>query len=164
MKMVWSPAIRSSITRQSMRARLPSTSAAPLSVMFVIDTLGASGTAQSTATIAAQLQAHGHRVAVVTLGEAGYGDEQRLRRGGLDTAPLAATRYVGRVREVRRRIRHTQPDVVHTALFQSDMVGRLAAFGTGVPVVSSWVGTRYDAPALPTPFHRQKMAVVRLAA
>ena len=37
-----------------------------------------------------------------------------------------------------------RPDVVHTALYVADQVGRLAAIGTGTPVVSSFVNTPYD--------------------
>lgn len=45
---------------------------------------------------------------------------------------------------MRARVRSERPDIVHTALFAGDMVGRVAAWRTGAKVVSSLVNTTYD--------------------
>ena len=119
-------------------------------VLFVIDSLGASGAEHSTSTLLPLLCAHGHEVHVATLYDAGFGDEERIRADGFDVQPLRAGTYVGRVRELRRRIAELRPDIVHTALFDSDLVGRVAAWRTGAVVVSSLVNTPYDTRRLDT--------------
>jgi glycosyltransferase involved in cell wall biosynthesis len=113
-------------------------------ILFVIDSLGAGGTERSTAALLPALRDLGHHVSVATLYEAGVGDEESVRALGFVVRPLAGRSYVARVRELRRRIVEFRPDIVHTALFDSDLVGRVAAWRTGAIVVSSWVNTPYD--------------------
>lgn len=115
-----------------------------MKILFVIDSLGASGAEHSTATLLPLLRDMGHDVSAATLYDAGFGDEERIRTTGFDVRPLRHRRYRGRVRELRARIRSERPDIVHTALFAGDMVGRVAAWRTGVKVVSSLVNTTYD--------------------
>ena len=117
---------------------------APLRIMFVIDCLGASGAERSTAALLPLLRARGHQVQVVTLYDSGFGDEDVLRSDGFNITPLTSTRYLGRVRELRERVQRFRPDIVHTALSASDLVGRAAAWRTGARVVSSVVNTPYD--------------------
>ena len=50
----------------------------------------------------------------------------------------------GRLRAVRRLIRSGGFDVVHTTLFEADVIGRLAAVATRARVISSYVNTSYD--------------------
>ena len=47
------------------------------------------------------------------------------------------------VRQATKMIRLRRPDLVHTTLFDADLVGRTAARLAGVPVVSSLVSTSY---------------------
>ncbi len=115
-----------------------------MKILFVIDSLGASGAEHSTATLLPLLRDLGHEVSAATLYDAGFGDEERLRAAGFDVRPLGRRRYLGRVRELRARVRSERPDIVHTALFAGDMVGRVAAWRTGTKVVSSLVNTTYD--------------------
>ncbi len=119
-------------------------------ILFVIDSLGASGAEHSTSTLLPLLRAHGHDVHVATLYDAGFGDEERIRADGFEVRPLQAGTYGGRVRELRRRIADLRPDIIHTALFDADLVGRVAAWRTGAVVVSSLVNTPYDARRLAT--------------
>ncbi len=129
----------------------------------MIDSLGASGAEHSTAAVMPLLRARGHQVAAATLYDAGFGDEQRLRGDGLAVQPLQSARFVGRVRELRVRIRTERPDVVHTTLFTADMVGRLAAWRTDAKVVSSLVNTTYDPARRSDPHVRRwKLRVVQL--
>jgi glycosyltransferase involved in cell wall biosynthesis len=52
---------------------------------------------------------------------------------------------------------------VHTALFDADQLGRVAAWGTGVPVVSSFVNTPYDPARLADPnVNKWKLRFVQL--
>lgn len=113
-------------------------------VFYVIDSLGASGTEHSTAAMLPWLRDCGHEVSVATLYDAGFGDEDRLRSNGFSVVPLKSRRFWGRIRELRARIREFRPDIVHTALFNSDMVGRVACWHAGPRVVSSLVNTPYE--------------------
>ncbi len=132
-------------------------------VLFVIDSLGASGTEHSTAALLPLLRERGHEVAVATLYDSGFGDEDHLRSDGFSIVPLKSQLYWGRVREVRRRIREFQPDLVHTALFNSDMVGRVAAWRAGPRVVSSLVNTPYELARRGDPsIKRWKLGVVQV--
>lgn len=47
---------------------------------------------------------------------------------------------------LRREIKRLEPDLIHTTLFESDVLGRLASIATGIPVVSSFVNTSYEVP------------------
>jgi glycosyltransferase involved in cell wall biosynthesis len=125
-------------------------------ILFVIDTLGVGGAEHSTATLLPHLRANGHDVSVATLYEAGFGDEERIRGDGFDVRPLGGRSYASRVAELRRRILRSRPDIVHTALFHSDLVGRIAAWRTGAVVVSSLVTTRYDERRLATLLRQQR--------
>lgn len=135
-----------------------------MKILLVIDSLGASGAEHSTAAMMPLLRARGHEIAAATLYDAGFGDEERIRADGFDVRPLTATGFLGRVRELRRRLRTDRPDVVHTALFTADMVGRLAAWRTGTRVVSSLVNTTYDTARTADPnLRRWKLRLVQLA-
>ena len=122
-----------------------------MKILFVIDSMGASGAEHSTAALLPRLRSDGHDVAVATLYDAGFGDEERLRTDSFEIVPLTSRRFLGRVRELRRRIKAYGPDVVHTALFDADMVGRVAACRAGPVVVSSLVNTPYESVRLEDP-------------
>lgn len=128
----------------------------------MIDSLGASGAEHSTAALLPELRARGHQVSASTLYDAGFGDEESLRSAGFDVRPLASTGFTRRVAELRRRIRRERPDIVHTALFNSDQVGRVAATRTGATVISSLVNTPYDRFRLSEPsVDRRKIRAVQ---
>jgi glycosyltransferase involved in cell wall biosynthesis len=120
-------------------------------ILLVINSLGASGAEHSTAALLPHLRCRGHEVEVATLYDAGFGDEEAIRRQGFVVRPLRSRHFVGRVAELRRRIQAFRPDVVHTALFDSDLVGRTAALGTAACVVSSFVNTPYEPARLTDP-------------
>ncbi len=115
-----------------------------MKVAFVINSLGAGGSERSTALMLPVLRDRGVDPVVFTLKREPVGDEDRIRDLGIPVTVLAATSWFGRVRELRRLLRAERPDVVHTAIFDADVVGRVAAFGTRVPVISSLVNTPYD--------------------
>ena len=115
-----------------------------MKILYVIDSLGASGAEHSTAAIMPLLRDRGHEVSAATFYDAGFGDEDTIRNRGFEVMPLRSLRYFPRVAELRKRIRAERPDVVHTTLFAADMVGRVAAWRTGAKVVSSLVNTSYD--------------------
>lgn len=132
-----------------------------MKVLFVIDSLGVGGAEYSTAALLPALRSRGHEVSAATLYDAGKGDEEALRAAGFEVRPLLSSGLAGRISELRRRIRGDRPDVVHTALFTSDQIGRVASVGTGRTVVSSLVSTPYDPHRLADPSndHRKIRAV-----
>jgi glycosyltransferase involved in cell wall biosynthesis len=70
---------------------------------------------------------------------------------------------IARVRALRRLIRTEQPDVVHTTLFEADVIGRFASMGQPTTVVSSLVTTSYDPVLLQnSDISRVKLWLVRL--
>lgn len=115
-------------------------------VAFVLNSLGAGGTERSTAVLLPRLRELGVDPLVVCLLHRDEGDEQRVRDDGFDVRILRAGRTDARVRELRGLLRAERPDLVHTAIWEADLAGRLAAAGTGVPVLCSLVNTPY-APA-----------------
>lgn len=132
-------------------------------VLFVITSLGAGGTERSTALLLPQLRELGVEATVVCFVHREEGDEQRVIGAGFDVRFVRARRFPGRVRAVRRIMRTVRPDLVHTAVFDADQVGRVAAVGTGIPVLGSLVNTPYVAARLVDPnVDRWKLEAVRL--
>lgn len=63
---------------------------------------------------------------------------------------------------VRQRLRRERPDLLHTSIFEADIVGRVAAIGTPVPVLCSLVNTPYAPIRLSDPHIRAwRLRVVR---
>ncbi len=74
---------------------------------------------------------------------------------GVPIHSLDAGKRLARVLEARNLIRRTSPDLIHTVLFESDLIGRPAGRMAAVPVLSSWVSDSYSSaflsdPAIPT--------------
>ena len=131
-------------------------------VLFVITSLGAGGTERSTALLLPHLRELGIDSTVVCLVHRDEGDEQRVIDEGFDVRVLRARRFAARVGRVRTLMRSLEPDVVHTAVFDADQVGRVAALGSGVPVLGSLVNTPYVVERLADPnIDRWKLMTVR---
>ena len=110
-----------------------------MKVMLLLDTLGPGGTETSTAALAPRLQALGADVIIATLSSVENNREHEMRDEGIDVTVLGAGSTWHRLRELRALLRSARPDVLHTALFASDQLGRLAAIGLPTRVVSSFV-------------------------
>jgi glycosyltransferase involved in cell wall biosynthesis len=133
-------------------------------VVHVIDSLGAGGAEKSLAEMLPGLRDRGIDGTVLTLVDRAEGFRDDVRAAGFDVRVVEARGAVGRVRGVRRAIAELEPDLVHTTLLRADIVGRLAAVGTGVPVLSSLVNTPYDAERLQDArVRRSRLAGWRLA-
>jgi hypothetical protein len=115
-------------------------------VVLVVNSLGAGGTERSTAVLLPRLRDLGVDASVVALTHRDEGDEQTVRDLGFPVEILPGGPLPVRVRTLRARLLARRPDVVHTAIFDADLIGRLAAAGTGIPVLASLVNTPY-APA-----------------
>lgn len=113
-----------------------------LKVLFVIEGMGTGGTERSVAELLPYLKAAGIQPIVVCFHRR-EGVEQQLLAQGFDLRFLSGKNVRQRIQQLRRLLNIERPDVVHTALFRADIVGRLAAIGTAIPVISSLTSTPY---------------------
>lgn len=110
-------------------------------VLFLIDSLGTGGAERSTVVMLPYLRERGVACSVIILAEVSGGSEDELRSAGFQVRSLRSQRFGGRVKELRRVINTERPDILHTALFTSDQIGRVAAIGTQSKLISSLVST-----------------------
>jgi glycosyltransferase involved in cell wall biosynthesis len=134
-----------------------------LRVLFVINGLGTGGAERSLAEMLPIFVREGVEPIVATLRRRSDGVEGWVRSEGYDVRLVDGARWPARLRGVRKLIRSECPDLVHTAIFEADVAGRIAAWGTGVPVLTSLVNTSYTKERLADPrVGRTKLAAVRL--
>lgn len=101
------------------------------------------GAEQSLALLAPEYRRLGVQVDVATLFER-PGHQRELRAAGALLHPVGgAGGSAGQVIRTVRLVRRLKPDLVHTTLYQADIVGRVAAYTARVPVVSSLVNLAY---------------------
>ena len=115
-----------------------------LKILFVIDGLGPGGAERSLLEILPRLAGANIESTVAFFYRREESLEALFREQGADLRFLPQQGVVHRVAALRRLIRTERPDVVHTALFESDVIGRLASIGQNTVVVSSLVNTPYD--------------------
>ena len=142
---------------------MASSSTVRMKVLAVLNSLAPGGTEQSTVVLAHGLQALGIETTIVTMKRADHELDGIAEAGGTRVVRLRSGSAVAQLRELRHLIRSERPDVVHTALFEADQLGRLAAIGTRTPVISSMVNTPYDAARLLDPnVRRWKLRAVQV--
>jgi glycosyltransferase involved in cell wall biosynthesis len=132
-----------------------------LKILYVIDSLEAGGAEHDLAESLPRFAAAGVTPTVVILRRHHSFLEADVLRQGFNVRILDSLGMIGRVLAVRQIIRKEAPDLIHTVLFHADLVGRLAAIGTGVPVLSSLVSTDYSEErfsVLNTSAARQRLA------
>jgi glycosyltransferase involved in cell wall biosynthesis len=112
-------------------------------VLIVLNSLGAGGTERSTAVMLPNLRRLGFEPIMACFVHRDEGDEEWVRDQGFDVRIVPGSSLPTRIRGLRELIRELRPALVHTAIFEADLAGRLAAVGTGVPVLSSLVNTPY---------------------
>jgi glycosyltransferase involved in cell wall biosynthesis len=120
-------------------------------VLYLIDSLGRAGAEQSLATMAPLLVSRGVRLDVAYLVER-PGLHRELVRAGATLIPLS--RSAGRwkrIREAALLLSARRPDLIHTTLFEADILGRIAGKRAGIPVVSSLVSVAYGPEQLADP-------------
>ena len=132
-----------------------------LRVLYLIDSLAGGGADWSLAALAPAYRDRDLRLTV------GYLHERPGVRADLEAAgaavrslegPLGMAGAVGRA---RRLVADVRPDLVHTTLFEADLVGRAAA--GRVPVVTSLVNDAYGAAQADAPgLRRWKLGAARL--
>jgi glycosyltransferase involved in cell wall biosynthesis len=114
-------------------------------VLFTISDLDLGGAQKQVVELARQLLRRGHEVAIYTLNSVvprardleGSGVELVVdqKRSKLDSAVLL---------RLRRFITRWRPDIVHGFLFDGDIYARIAAAGTGIPVLNSERSDNYE--------------------
>ena len=81
---------------------------------------------------------------------------------GVARIRIQGSTALGRITSLRSHLQIGRFDLVHTTLLASDITGRLAAWGTGIPVLSSIVNTTYDPDRLSDPHvSAWKVALIR---
>jgi len=113
-------------------------------MICVIDGLGFGGAERSLAELLPGLAAAGIEPTVVCLHHRAGGVEGEVLERGFDVRFLPPG-GPARIRTLRRLIREISPALLQTTLVESSLVGRVAAAGTGVPVLTSLVNQSYTA-------------------
>lgn len=120
-------------------------------VVYLIDSLVAGGAERSLAALAPQYRRLGVRLDVAYLHER-EGLAAELTAAGATLLSLAGGGgRVGWTRRASALLRERKPDLVHTTLFEADVVGRLASIITRTPVVCSLVNAAYGPEQLENP-------------
>jgi glycosyltransferase involved in cell wall biosynthesis len=113
----------------------------------VIDGLGTGGAERSLAELAPLLKARGFEFAVAFFHDRRPGVEDALRKEHVQLRRIGGRTWITRCLRLRREIRRFEPALVHATLVGAAVKARVAAAGTGVPVLTSLVGTTYTPPA-----------------
>ncbi len=114
-----------------------------LKILFVIDGLGQGGSERSISELLSFLKRVHIECIVVCLHERREGVQTEVQHLGFNIRFLKSKGWFARIRALRKIIRMEKPDVIHTTLFESNILGRLAGWGRA-PVMSSLVNTQYD--------------------
>jgi glycosyltransferase involved in cell wall biosynthesis len=126
-------------------------------VLYLIDSLAAGGAERSLAALAPHYRRLGVELEVAYLHQRSGLTEggtvgPELEASGATLFSVAGPRGLpGALPRVVKLIRKQRPDLVHTTLFEADIVGRTASTLTRVPVVSSLVNTAYGPEQLANP-------------
>lgn len=132
-------------------------------VYYVIDSLGAGGAERSLAELLPVFLQQGLDISIICLKRLEVGFEADVRSHGGKLRFLSDGPRWRKVFELRRMLLMEQVDLVHTTLFEANLIGRLAAVGTGIPVLTSLVDTAYDRVHLRDPnVRRSRLRAVQL--
>lgn len=123
----------------------------PLRLFYLINGLGTGGAERSLAELLPFYLANRIEPVIVCLYRRREGVEGTVRSLGYEIRYLPAGRLPRKIRALRRSLRAERPDLIHTTLFESNLIGRLAAAGTGIPLLTSLVNTPYDPVRLQDP-------------
>lgn len=134
-----------------------------MKILYVIDGLGTGGAERSLAEMLTGLAELGVDPVVARLYARDAGVEHDVVRRGFRVRPISQRRLVPRVRALRSLLAEERPDLIHTTLFESSLVGRVAALGRPAPVLTSLVGMPYAPARLQDPnVNRLALMAVRM--
>ncbi len=133
-----------------------------MKVLFVINGLGTGGAERSLSEMLPPWRDRGLEPTVVCLRMRNEGVHVRVIGDGVPVEVHDAATSLGRVRAVRSIVRRTRPSLIHSTIFEADVAARLAAWGTGLPVLTSLVNTSYEPVRLEDPgISPMRLRVVR---
>lgn len=112
-------------------------------VLAVIDSTAAGGAETSMAGLAPLMRNHGIELELAYFHER-PGIKARLVAAKIPVwhVPFGSSR-LSCVRRLKKLIDQRRPEVVHTMVFEADIIGRTAGFLAGVPVISSIISEHY---------------------
>lgn len=116
-------------------------------VLHVINGLGTGGAERSLAEMLPRYRAAGIDSAVACLVRRPQGVHEAVEAAGFPVHVVGLRRPLAAAR-IRDLIGALRPDLVHTTIFEADVLGRVAATGCPCRVVSSLVNTSYDGARL----------------
>jgi glycosyltransferase involved in cell wall biosynthesis len=130
-------------------------------VLFIISELTLGGAQKQVVELGRQLVSHGHHAAIYTLNRdvprarelEGSGVELVVDQKRMKLDPAVLWR-------LRRFMARWRPDVAHGFLFDGDIYARLAAFGTGIPVLNSERSDNYRISTAQRMANRLTLALV----
>ena len=131
-------------------------------ILYVISELGFAGAEKQLVELAKQLAERGHEVAIYTL------NREVQRESALEGS--AVTLIVDQKRakldpavlwRLRKTIGRWRPDIIHGFLFDGDFYSRVAALGSGIPVLNSERNHDYRLSPTQNVAHRLTRALAR---
>jgi len=112
-----------------------------MKVCLVIDSLGAGGAEKSTQLWAAYLRNTGHTVLIIYFERKKKGVEETMMDYSLHF--ISSTSWLGRYRKFVNVLKKENPDIIHSALFNSNLLLRLSRIFFKKPSLESLVTTPY---------------------
>ncbi|MER6399794.1 glycosyltransferase family 4 protein [Kitasatospora sp. NPDC059973] len=113
-------------------------------MLYVIDSVSRVGGAeQGLVAMAPQLVRSGVKLDVAYLKDSPGGFQPELTGAGADVFGVGRATRGRTLAALRGLVRERRPDLVHTTLYESDVLGRAAALSARTPVVSSLVNSAY---------------------
>lgn len=141
----------------------PNHSADHLRVVHLITSLGVGGAERSLVELLPYFRQAGLESTILILRETSEGFEGEARARGFLVERLPGNTFWSWVPQCRRRLRELRPHLLHTTLFEADVVGRLASIAMSIPVVTSLVNTSYEPERIRDPHLNQVgFALVRV--
>ncbi|WP_266273260.1 glycosyltransferase family 4 protein [Kitasatospora purpeofusca] len=101
------------------------------------------GAEQGLVAMTPQLVRAGVKLDVAYLKDSPGGFQPELTSAGADVFGVGRASRGGTVAALHRLVRERRPDLVHTTLYESDVLGRAAALAARTPVVTSLVNAAY---------------------
>jgi glycosyltransferase involved in cell wall biosynthesis len=114
-------------------------------ILFVIDTLQAGGAERSLLDILSRFNFY--RPVMVVLYAKGTDLDGAYKSSGIEVIRLDQSEqssFKKIAKELRHIILSVSPALIHSTLFRSDMVSRIAADGSGIPLINSLVNNSYS--------------------
>lgn len=115
----------------------------PMDVLFLLDSLHGGGAETSVVEMLPALIERGVRPSITTLLPDDGALASRVAEMDLAVHRLDHLPWPNRFQELRRKLTHDPPDILHTSLMRADVLGRAAALRTRVAVVTSLVNCLY---------------------